>query len=82
MYVCVRERERVCGGCVCVCVCVCVYACVCVCDVLFSLCSHFWRVLLQDLKKPLKIKYVGGGEQGLDLGGEHTREQTMKGCRL
>jgi len=22
-----------------------------------------------DLKKPLKIKYVGGGEQGLDMGG-------------
>ena len=24
---------------------------------------------LKDLKKPLKVKYVGGGEQGLDLGG-------------
>lgn len=22
-----------------------------------------------DLKKPLKIKYVGGGEEGLDMGG-------------
>lgn len=22
-----------------------------------------------DLKKPLKIKYTGGGEQGLDMGG-------------
>ena len=22
-----------------------------------------------DLKKPLKIKYIGGGEQGLDMGG-------------
>ena len=24
---------------------------------------------LKDLKKPLKIKYVGGGEEGLDMGG-------------
>lgn len=31
----------------------------------------FFSVNLQeiDLKKPLKIKYVGGGEQGLDMGG-------------
>ncbi|XP_077977108.1 ubiquitin-protein ligase E3A-like isoform X2 [Glandiceps talaboti] len=27
------------------------------------------RTQQNDLKKPLKIKYVGGGEQGLDLGG-------------
>lgn len=26
-------------------------------------------MLVQDLKKPLKVKFVGGGEQGLDLGG-------------
>ena len=24
---------------------------------------------VDDLKKPLKIKYIGGGEQGLDMGG-------------
>ena len=24
---------------------------------------------MSDLKKPLKIKYIGGGEQGLDMGG-------------
>ena len=31
----------------------------------------FFSLNLQefDLKKPLKIKYVGGGEQGLDMGG-------------
>ncbi|XP_022089847.1 ubiquitin-protein ligase E3A-like [Acanthaster planci] len=27
------------------------------------------RLKRRDLKKPLKIKYVGGGEQGLDMGG-------------
>ena len=26
-------------------------------------------VKVNDLKKPLKIKYIGGGEQGLDMGG-------------
>ena len=27
------------------------------------------KIIAQDLKKPLKIKYAGGGEQGIDLGG-------------
>ncbi|XP_033122180.1 ubiquitin-protein ligase E3A-like [Anneissia japonica] len=27
------------------------------------------RIKQSDLKKPLKIKYIGGGEQGLDMGG-------------
>lgn len=30
---------------------------------------YFLRWQEFDLKKPLKIKYVGGGEQGLDMGG-------------
>ena len=30
---------------------------------------YFLRRQEFDLKKPLKIKYVGGGEQGLDMGG-------------
>lgn len=31
--------------------------------------SFFLQLQEFDLKKPLKIKYVGGGEQGLDMGG-------------
>ena len=31
--------------------------------------KSFFCLQAVDLKKPLKIKYVGGGEQGLDMGG-------------
>ena len=34
-----------------------------------NLVPFFLKLQEFDLKKPLKIKYVGGGEEGLDMGG-------------
>jgi hypothetical protein len=39
-------------------------------DIFYSISVYAFFVSQEgDLKKPLKIKYVGGGEQGLDMGG-------------